>query len=106
MSHLEGRVVDARGQIVRDAVVVLVPDAPLDTSALLNLRRLVPTDQNGHFELSISPGNYHAYALLAVGIQNLDQPATLAKDGQAIRLKEDERVDLELVLFAESAHSR
>ncbi len=58
---VEGSVTDAKGQKVADAVVALVPDAPL--SEARHLFKSVKTDQVGGFTVrAVAPGAYHLFA--------------------------------------------
>jgi hypothetical protein len=56
----QGRVTDARGLPVHDALVALVSDPPLENRGV---RASVRTDQQGRFELTrVGPGKYRAFA--------------------------------------------
>ena len=60
---LTGRVVDTQGRGVADALVGVLPAAPLNSTSLLNLRRTLRADHEGRFELTgIVPGPYLVYA--------------------------------------------
>jgi hypothetical protein len=61
---LQGKVADAKGNAVHNALVVLVPESPLkERRDYYGAYRETRTDQNGEFEIrGITPGEYQAYA--------------------------------------------
>jgi hypothetical protein len=58
---VSGQVTDGKGQSVRQAIVALVPDAPLRSAG--PLYKSVAADIQGNFEIrGISPGAYHLFS--------------------------------------------
>lgn len=58
---MRGKVQNAEGITIPDAVVTIVPDAPFQKAG--PLYRSSTSDINGNFELrGISPRNYHLFA--------------------------------------------
>ena len=98
--NTEGRVLDNEGHAVGNAVVGIVPDAPLDVNRLEALRRTARTDQDGRFLLSgVSPGNYRIYARLPWGSNSLEPAAELGRRGTPVRLQESGRLEKDLQLL-------
>jgi hypothetical protein len=60
----EGKVTDAGGRSLHNALVALVPESPLkERKDYYGAYRDARTDQNGHFEIrGMTPGSYRAYA--------------------------------------------
>jgi hypothetical protein len=77
---LEGKVADANGSAVHNALVVLVPESPLkERRDYYGAYKETRTDQNGEFEIrGITPGEYQAYAWT-------DAPAGAFRNAQFMR---------------------
>jgi hypothetical protein len=95
---LTGKVSSRSGEPLRDAVVALVPDAPLRNAG--PLYRSGATDQNGSFELrGAAPGSYHLFAwpeLEGAAYRNADFMKQFEDGGKAVRIERPERVSVDI----------
>jgi hypothetical protein len=103
----QGRVTDARGFPVHDALVALVSDPPIENRGV---RASVRTDQQGRFEVTrVGPGKYRAFASTkkdAIFGDSfiLDDPAFVAQfwDGATpVQIEDSGKVSVDLVIPGE-----
>jgi hypothetical protein len=94
---IKGKVSDALRNIP-DAVIALVPDAPLQQAG--PLYRSVTSDLNGTFELhGIRPGTYRLFAwssLDGAGYRNAEFMKVYQERGTPVRIEKDEQVSIDL----------
>jgi hypothetical protein len=102
---LEGKVADAGGRTLHNALVALVPEGPLkERTDYYGAYRDIRTDQNGEFELrGITPGWYRAYAWAdapASAYRNAGFMKSFAGMGTSVRLERGGKVSVELKTLA------
>jgi Carboxypeptidase regulatory-like domain len=98
---LEGKVTDASGRPVHNALVALVPESPLkDRTDYYGAYKDTRADQNGQFEIrGITPGWYQAYAWSdapATAYRNAAFMKPFAGMGTSVRLELGGRMMVEL----------
>jgi len=100
-SVVEGAVRDANGDKLADAVVALVPDAPLRFAG--PLYRSVISDVNGNFELrGIAPGSYRLFAwteLEGAAYRNAEFMKEFDDRGKPISIEKAARVSIDVTVF-------
>src|SRR5688572_16472470 len=86
---VEGSVRNAKGEKVSNAVVAVLPDAPLREHG--HLYRSATSDQNGNFRVAgIAPGAYHVFAwsdLEGEAFRNAEFMTRFEERGSAIAVK-------------------
>jgi protocatechuate 3,4-dioxygenase beta subunit len=100
-SVLQGKVVDAKGQPVHNALVALVPEGVLkERFDYYGAYESSHTDQNGAFSLhGITPGSYQAYAWAhapAAGFRSAEFMKPFAGKGSPVKLEWNGSATIEL----------
>jgi hypothetical protein len=100
-SVLEGKVVDAKGQAVHNALVALVPEGALkERIDYYGAYESTHTDQNGSFNLrGITPGSYRVYAWAqapAGGFRSAEFMKPFAGKGSLVKLELNGSANVEL----------
>jgi hypothetical protein len=94
---------DSKDQAIADAVVALVPDAPLRGAA--PLYRSVIADFRGDFELrGIAPGQYHLFAwseLEGAGYRNPEFLKPFENRGKPIRIETTDQIKTDIRIVDE-----
>lgn len=100
-STVQGTVRRANGDKVSDAVVALVPDAPLRNAG--PLYRSVISDVNGNFELrGIAPGAYHLFAwpeLEGAAYRNAEFMKEFEGRGKPVVIEKGTRLSMDVTAF-------
>jgi hypothetical protein len=95
---LTGKVSSTSGESLPDAVVALVPDAPLRNAG--PLYRSGASDQNGSFELrGVAPGSYRLFAWPELeGAAYRDAPfmKQFEDGGKAVKIERPERISVDI----------
>jgi hypothetical protein len=96
-----GKVADASGHGVQNALVALVPEAALkERKDYYGAYRETRTDQNGDFEMrGITPGTYHAYAwadIPASAFRNAEFMNAFAGKGTPVTVESGSKLQLTL----------
>jgi hypothetical protein len=98
---LTGKVIDAEGAGVHNALVALVPEKPLkDRKDYYGAYKDMRTDQNGGFEIrGITPGSYQAYAwrqIPATAFRNEEFMKPFSGKGIPIQIEINEKETIQL----------
>ncbi len=100
-SVIEGLVRNSSGEKLSNAVVALVPDAPLRSAGVLY--RSIVSDINGRYQLrGIAPGSYHLFAwseLAGAAYRNELFLRDFEDKGQAVRIEELGRRSIDVTAF-------
>lgn len=100
-SVIEGVVSDSNGQKLSEAVVALVPDAPLRLAG--PLYRSAISEIDGRYEIrGVAPGSYHLYAwpdLEGAAYRNAEFMKAFDDRGVPVQVKKGEPVALNLTAF-------
>ena len=98
---IRGNAEDSNGQKLGDAIVALIPDAPLRSSGLLY--RSAVTDSQGNFELrGIAPGAYHLFAwqeLNGAAYHNADFIKEFDERGLAVHIEGETSLTVNITTF-------
>jgi hypothetical protein len=98
---VEGIVRGAKGEKLSDAVVVLVPDAPLRSADVLY--RSVISDVSGRYQLrGVAPGSYHLFAwteLEGAAYRNEQFLKEFEEKSRAVRIEMAELVSADVTAF-------
>ncbi len=97
----QGTVTDAKGQKVPNAIVALVPDAPLRD--VMYLYRASGTDQLGGFTMrAIVPGAYHVFAwqeLEGASYKNAEFMKKVENQGSAVKAERGGKITLDVKIL-------
>jgi protocatechuate 3,4-dioxygenase beta subunit len=100
-SVIEGTVTDSGGDKLSDAVVALVPDAPLRAAGVLY--RSVISDVNGRYQLrGVAPGSYQLFAWAEIegaAYRNAEFMKDFDGKGRPVRVQAAGRMSIDLTVF-------
>ena len=101
---ITGDVTDSEGKKLSDAVVALVPDAPLRDAG--SLYRSVISSPDGSFELhGIRPGDYHLFAwqeLEGAGYRNAEFMKRYDEHGTPVLIEKERHLEVNLKILDET----
>jgi hypothetical protein len=102
LTQISGQVADARGQVLRDYVVVVLPQESKEPVVAARWIRTIRPDSNGRFQMrGLRPGRYVATALETIEQGRQFAPEfqqELRRGAREFSLREGETVTLDLKL--------